>query len=141
MFAIKTIGLTAMLLGLCQAAPAVQARQDIQLLFLCNDPNQVDCLDFQTTPDQCSNIPGGYNDNVSSLNTFSDSSICTFYKYYNSCYPFYEYHSNLYSSNPDCDESAGSIALGGAQDSLPTGFDNTLSSLKCHICFLPEGCS
>lgn len=53
MFALKIVSLTAMLLGLSQAAPAVKARQDIQLLLLCNDPNQVDCLDFQTTPDQC----------------------------------------------------------------------------------------
>ncbi|KAI0163495.1 hypothetical protein BJ166DRAFT_592298 [Pestalotiopsis sp. NC0098] len=123
MLALKIVSLTAMLLGLSQAAPAVKTRQDIQLLLLCNDPNQVDCLDFQTTPDQCSNIPGDWNDNVSSINTYSDSSICTFY------------------NNPDCDEGAGSIALGGTQNSLPSGFDNTLSSLKCHVCFLPEGCS
>ncbi|KAK9784111.1 hypothetical protein AB5N19_10049 [Seiridium cardinale] len=122
MFTLMTCAVATMLLGLSQAAPAIP-RQDIKLLLLCNDPNQVDCLDFQVTPDVCSNIPGDSNDNVSSLDTGGDSSLCTFY------------------NNPECDGGAGSIQLAGIHDSLPTGFDNTLSSIKCNICLIPEGCA
>ncbi|KAH6648172.1 hypothetical protein BKA67DRAFT_662892 [Truncatella angustata] len=78
MFSMKSIAIAAVLLGLSRAAPAVTPRQDIQLLLVCNDPNQGDCLDFQVVPNVCSNLPGEWNDNASSL--VIGSNICTFYK-------------------------------------------------------------
>jgi hypothetical protein len=53
MFSLKSIALAAVVVSIAQAAPASKVRQDIELLLLCNDPNQGDCLDFQTTPDVC----------------------------------------------------------------------------------------
>ncbi|KAI1848816.1 hypothetical protein JX266_005244 [Neoarthrinium moseri] len=114
MLTLKSFAAVAVVLGLAQAAPSSAAvPRDITLLLLCNDANLGDCLDFQTEIDLCKNIPDGFDNSVSSVNTFSDFKLCNFY------------------NNPDCNEDAGSITLGGVQNTLSAEFDDNFSSVKC----------
>ncbi|KAI0127351.1 hypothetical protein BJ170DRAFT_683199 [Xylariales sp. AK1849] len=108
----KSIATIVLVAGLSQAAPSAYPR-DITLLSLCNDPDLVDCLDFQTDFEVCAEIPGEFDNNIESLDTFSDSKFCTFYH------------------EPNCGQGA-TITLSGVQTSLPDDEKNLFSSLICH---------
>ncbi|KAI1841364.1 hypothetical protein JX265_013464 [Neoarthrinium moseri] len=123
MFAFKPVAFATALLGLVHAAPAVTERQDIILLTLCTDANLGgSCLDYQGTPGVCGNVVGEFDNSISSLVAGTESRPCIFY------------------NNPNCDRSGGSVTLGGRQDALPAGFDNSISSIECLACLIPEGC-
>jgi hypothetical protein len=53
MFALKSIALLSVVLGLTQAVESAKPRQDIQLLLICDGENLDGCLGLEVTPGVC----------------------------------------------------------------------------------------
>ncbi|KAL2876960.1 hypothetical protein SGCOL_007791 [Colletotrichum sp. CLE4] len=100
------------LLGLTNAAT----------IRICKDQTLGSCVTMDVTT--CTNFPGSMNDVVSSVDT--GSATCTFYTPIKNI-------SNISFFKPTSDGSCGgaSWTTRGLQNTVPSNFNDNLSSVKC----------